>query len=87
MTNQERYDQQARQIREERGAGHLGFLGEVEYYLVNGALYRAPRSNPVFPDGNRSGRWEAPAHMALARWEYLRDDYAQREEPCTSSAQ
>ena len=56
----------------DKSIGHVEFLGTFEYFIRNGELYRAPIHNPVFPDGYRVGRWEAPAWqidsaMKLAR--------------------
>ena len=48
--------------------GHIAFVGNRELWLAdNGDLYISPVDNAVMPDGRRSGRWEAPKHMARAR--------------------
>lgn len=43
--------------------GHLEFIGDFEFFLFNGELYRARISNVMNVDGYRSGRWEAPAYL------------------------
>lgn len=49
----------------EKSKGHIGFAGVFEYFwAANGDLYRAPKNNPVFPDGYRCGRFESTAVVA-----------------------
>jgi len=49
----------------EESAGHLTFIGDFEYFKRNEHIIRAPRSNPIFPDGQRCGRWYTKA----SRWD------------------
>lgn len=48
-----------------KSKGHIGFNANFEYFwAANGDLYRAPKHNPVFPDGYRCGRFESNKHVA-----------------------
>lgn len=47
--------------------GHLAFAGgsagTVEFFTHDGAVYRAPVSNAIMPDGYRTGRFECSLKM------------------------
>jgi len=47
--------------------GHQATIGDFEYFIRNGELFRARITIPVMPDGYRSGRWCCPERMA-AEW-------------------
>jgi len=50
---------------------HFGIAGKYEYFIFNNTLYRSPMSNPVAPDGFRSGgRPQMALHLIDS--EYLR---------------
>lgn len=45
-------------------AGHRAIIANYEYYHRAGALYRAPMTAPIMPDGYRAGRWQCADAMA-----------------------
>lgn len=49
--------------------GHVGFYrsdyGDVEYFIRNDSIYRAPIFYPVQTDGYRAGRWQWPGEYGL----------------------
>ena len=50
--------------------GHVGWSNGLEYYVVNGDVYRAPESNVMDIDtGSRIGRWECPVEHYRHFWE------------------
>lgn len=51
-----------------KSKGHVGFSGDFEYFKGDGGeLYSAKKSEAIMPDGYRTGRWEAPPHLADKR--------------------
>jgi hypothetical protein len=64
----------------QKSEGHLAFVGGKEYYRhADGSLHQAPISNPVMPDGRRSGRWEAHPDRAEQRVQMLLDEENKRK--------
>lgn len=46
-----------------KSQGHVAFVGDFEFYLQGGELFRAKIANAFDLDGYRHGRWEAPERM------------------------
>jgi len=70
----------------EKSAGHVAFIGDHEYFKSgDGQLYKAQISSVVMPDGFRSGRWEAPSHMADARVKMLQSADAKSNPPSVAA--
>jgi hypothetical protein len=43
-----------------KSKGHIAFVGDFEYYVQRGEVYKALLQNAFDLDGYRHGRWEAP---------------------------
>ena len=55
----------------QQSTGHLLFLGDVEIYIRDRYICRAPIANPVMPDGYRCGRSDAMAFDDAAVTAYV----------------
>lgn len=61
-----------------KSKGHIAFIDGNEFFKNDsGELIRAPISDAIMPNGRRTGRWEAPAHMADMRMKMLTPKPAQ----------
>jgi len=68
-----------------KSKGHVAFLGDFEYVIVNGGegmvLGRAPTSNAFDQTGNRHARFEAPAWQAEQAMKLAFSGFRQKVDP------
>jgi hypothetical protein len=58
-----------------RSAGHVAFVGEVEFFTVGREVYRAPKRNPLDVRGYRQGaRFECYLHSLETALRLARGD-------------
>ena len=60
-----------------KSKGHVAFLGQFEFFTdTAGNLWKAYISYPVQSDGTRTGRWEAPPHLADSMMRQYREAFS-----------